>query len=400
LACTRADSSHADIQWQNGAECSLCTIDFFQMNTRRVFIFGSAATLACGRRRATAFPGYAFVANQGKQSIAVVDLTTFSVTRQIALEAAPSAIATDGQRRAVYALAPQNGMVYEIDAANLAVKRRLSLGSEVISMRMAPAGGSLWLLCRPHSLVQIELDRFQVKARLELPSAPEDFDLDHEGTLAAVVFLEARSVALVDLVKWAVENVAAAGDDPRAVRFRADSRQIFIGNRSPRSLTVLDVKTGAKLVRLPLPIEPENFCVNADGGQVFITGKGMDAVAIYHPYQTEISETLLAGKAPGAMAISAAPEYLFAANPQSGDVTVLDVQTRTVLASVSVGQEPCYVTFTPDNQYALVVNRRSGDLAVIRLSALSNRKPRVRTVPLFTMIPVGSGPVCVAVLAV
>ena len=28
------------------------------------------------------------------------------------------------------------------------------------------------------------------------------------------------------------------------------------------------------------------------------------------------------------MAISAAPEYLFAANPESGDVTVLDVQTR------------------------------------------------------------------------
>ena len=371
------------------------------MNSRRAFILGSATALACGRRRATAFPGYAFVANQGEHSIAVVDLTTFSVARQIRLEAAPSAIVADHRRRAVYVLAPQNGTVYEIDAATLAVKRKLSLGAAVVSMRMAPAGGSLWLLCRsPHSLVQVALDRFRVKARLTLPNAPEDFDLNGESPLAAVVFLETRSVALIDLGKPAVEIIAAAGEDPRAVRFRADGRQVFIGNRSTRSLTVLDVKTGATLVRLPLPIEPENFCVNADGGQVFITGKGMDAVAIYHPYQTEISETLLAGKAPGAMAISAAPEYLFAANPQSGDVTVLDVQTRTVLASVSVGQEPCYVTFTQDNQYALVVNRRSGDLAVIRVSALSNRKPRVRTVPLFTMIPVGSGPVCAAVLAV
>jgi YVTN family beta-propeller protein len=371
------------------------------MNSRRAFILGSPTALACGRRRATAFPGYAFVANQGEQSIAVVDLTTFSVTRQIRLDAAPSAIAADRQRRVVYVLAPQNGAVYEIDTATLALKRKLSLGTAVVSIRMAPAGGSLWLLCRsPHSLVQVALDRFQVKARLTLPNAPDDFDLNGESPLAAVVFLETRSVALIDLGKPAIETVAAAGDDPRAVRFRADGRQIFIGNRSTHSLIVLDVKTGATLVRLPLPIEPENFCVNADGGQVFITGKGMDAVAIYHPYQTEISETLLAGKAPGAMAISAPPEYLFLANPQSGDVTVLDVATRTVLASVSVGQEPCYVTFTPDNQYALVVNRRSGDLAVIRLSALSNRKPRVRTVPLFTMIPVGCGPVCAAVLAV
>ncbi|HXA03412.1 MAG TPA: hypothetical protein VNY30_01165, partial [Bryobacteraceae bacterium] len=131
------------------------------MNSRRAFILGSAAALGCGRRRATAFPGYAFVANQGEQSIAVVDLTTFSVARQIRLEAAPSAIAADRQRRAVYVLAPQNGMIYEIDATTLAVKRKLSLGAEVVSMRMAPAGGSLWLLCQsPHSLVQVELDRF------------------------------------------------------------------------------------------------------------------------------------------------------------------------------------------------------------------------------------------------
>jgi YVTN family beta-propeller protein len=370
------------------------------MSSRRAFILGSAAALACGRHRATAFPGYAFVANQDEQSIAVVDLTTFSVARQIRLDAAPFAIAVDRQRRAVYVIAPQNGMVYEIDAT-VAVKRKLSLGASVVSMRMAPAGGFLWLLCRsPHSLVQVDLDRFQVKARLKLPNAPDDFDLNRETPLAAVVSLEARSVALIDLTKPAAGIVAAAGEDPRAVRFRADGRQIFVGNRSTRSLTVLDTKTGATLVRLPLPIEPENFCVTADGGQVFITGKGMDAVAIYHPYQAELSETLLAGKAPGAMAISASPEYLFLANPQSGDVTVLDVATRTVLAGVSVGQEPCYVTFTPDDQYALVVNRRSGDLAVIRLSALSNRKPRVRTVPLFTMIPVGSGPVCAAVLAV
>ena len=34
-------------------------------------------------------------------------------------------------------------MIYEIDAATLAVKRKLSLGAEVVSMRMAPAGGSL-----------------------------------------------------------------------------------------------------------------------------------------------------------------------------------------------------------------------------------------------------------------
>ena len=139
--------------------------------------------------------------------------------------------------------------------------------------------------------------------------------------------------------------------------------------------------------------------MKADGGQLFVTGPGMDAVVVVHPYQTEIAETVLAGKAPGAMAISSAPEYLFAVNPEPGDVTVLEVETRDVLAAVKVGQEPCSVAFTPDNQYALVLNRRSGDLAVIRLGAINQtrQQSRTKTAPLFTMVAVGSEPVGVAV---
>jgi YVTN family beta-propeller protein len=121
----------------------------------------------------------------------------------------------------------------------------------------------------------------------------------------------------------------------------------------------------------------------------------MDAVVVVDPYHTQVTETLLAGKAPGALAVSVDPEYLFAANPESGDVTVLDVETRGLVAAVKVGQEPCYITFTPDHQYALVVNHRSGDLAVIRLPI---RHRRSMTAPLFTMIPVGAEPVSAAVV--
>src|SRR5690242_1191719 len=82
--------------------------------TRRSFLAGSAAMLACGRRRATAFPGYAFVANQGERSVAAVDLTRFSVARQIRLDAAPSDVIADLERRSVYALTQQNGTVCAI----------------------------------------------------------------------------------------------------------------------------------------------------------------------------------------------------------------------------------------------------------------------------------------------
>jgi len=66
---------------------------------------------------------------------------------------------------------------------------------------------------------------------------------------------------------------------------------------------------------------------------------------------------------------------------------------------VSVGQEPREISITPDKQYALVLNEKSGDLAVIRLYSLTEpRAHKYKSASLFTLIPVGEKPVSAAVV--
>ncbi len=126
----------------------------------------------------------------------------------------------------------------------------------------------------------------------------------------------------------------------------------------------------------------------------------MDGVVVVYPFDTEVAETILAGRAPAAMAVTEppGPHYLLVANPETDGLTVLDVETRKLVAIVNVGQQPGHILITPDKQYALVLNRRSGDLAVLRIPALAAR--RYKSAPLFTMIPVGEGPVDAAVVAI
>jgi|SRR5579871_1135731 len=385
----------AKIQWQMRESDGAI---FEEMTTnRRRFLFSSLGAAACGRRRATGFPGYAFVANAGKQSVAAVDLTEFAVTRQIGLDGVPAGVTASQGRRTVYVMIPQDARIVEIDAGALTVKRKLSLKGVALATRLSADGEALWVLCRsPHALVQLDLERFEPRMRVKLPAAPADFDLSSDGRAAAVVFTDEKSAGLIDLANSGAARFFSAGEDPRAVRFRLDGKLVLVGNRSERRLTVLDAKSGATMVRLPLAVEPENFCTKADGGEMYITGKGMDAVVVVYPYRTEVAETRLAGRAPGTMAISRSPEYLFAANPETGDVTVLEVETGDMLSAVKVGQQPCCITFTPDDQYALVVNHGSGDLAVIRIAAV--RSGRNKTAPLFTMIPVGTAPVSAVVV--
>jgi len=377
--------------------------------SRRSVLLGAAATLGCGHKKARAFFGFCFVANQESRSIAVVDLTRFRVRKHIPLDAAPAAVVAAPHRPRVYVLAPDNGTVYEIEADSLAVTRRARVGRQAATMQISPSNDSLWVLSRePAELVELPFDKFQPARRIVLPAPGDAFDLSREK-LAAVAMCQARSIALAALSTAKIDRVISTESEPSLVRFQGDGARVLVGSTSERLLTIFDVATGKTVVRLPLPLEPREFCFKSDGGQLFISGDGMDAVVIVYPYRTEVAETMLAGRAPGGMAVASMPqsqsEYLIVTNPETDTLTVLDFDNpgKKLVAVVKVGQRPRRVVVTPgENPYALVLNEQSGDLAVVRVMALAvspDGKPRrYQTAPLFTMVPTGAKPVDAAVL--
>jgi YVTN family beta-propeller protein len=364
--------------------------------SRRALLLSPAALAGCGRRRATGYPGYCFIAVH--EALAVVDLATFRTTRPVRLDAAPSAILPHPRLARVFALAADAGTLYEVDAVALRVTRRMRAGSRAVGM--LPGHNALWVLYRdPAILVEIPLDSLRPRRHIRLPVAPDDFDLS--GNQAAIASRSLGGVMFADLDHARIERTAHAGRDTAIVRFQQKGAQVIAGSRADRSLSMIDAATGELLVRLPLPVEPREFCFSEpDEGQIFVSGPGMDAVVIVYPYRTEIGETILAGRAPAAMAVaaSAGSSYLLVTNPDTNTVTALNIDTRRLAAVVSVGRAPRHILITPDSQYALVLNEKSGDLAVIRIASLAAR--RYKSAPLFTLIPVGDTPVSAGVVTI
>jgi DNA-binding beta-propeller fold protein YncE len=377
--------------------------------SRRGLLLCSAAGLgACAPEKATGFFGYCFVANQESRSVGVVDLTRFRLRRQIPLDAAPGSVLAHPTKPKAYVLAPQAGTVYEIDASLLTLGRRARAGNEAAGMRLSRHGDALWVLYRdPPCLVELPLDSFKPRRPIRLAAPPDDFDISPETEEAAIVTRNSHTVAIASLAHGSITRTIQAATEPSIARFRFDGRQVIAGSQADRSLTIYDTASGRTVVRLPLPLAPRNFCFTPLGGQLYITGDGMDAVVTVYPYRTEVVETILAGRAPGAMLVTSetSPSYLLIANPETAGITVLDVETGRLVAVVQVGQRPCNITLTPDKQYALVLNEKSGDLAVLRIFSLSGRQPggdrirRYKSAPLFTLIPVGEKPVSAAVVA-
>jgi DNA-binding beta-propeller fold protein YncE len=197
----------------------------------------------------------------------------------------------------------------------------------------------------------------------------------------------------------------AGTGDFGALRFVSDGKTLIAARRADRMLSLYDVAASLKdprtglITHLRVGVRPEHLCFNRDGGQLFVTGEGMDAVVIVYPYHTpEVGVTVLAGHAPGAMAAS--ESLLFIASPESGQVTVFHIRSQRVIGVVQVGSEPGFVAVTPGDQYALVLNRASGDMAVLSVRTIEANANRYKSAALLTVIPVGSRPVSAAVRAV
>lgn len=356
-----------------------------------------AGLTACARQKSPRYLGYALIANHESRSIAFIDLSRFQVLKEVPLEMAPDWIYAAGSRALVISSSSQT--ITALDLDRVAVSQHLHVSG--FPQSACFANGVVWVAVRdPHRLIAIDLANGVRSTHTPLPARPGSLDVT--AGQAAVSFPDTQTVGRIAIDTGKVAVSQKLTNEPGLIRFRPDGKTVFVGNIATRALTILDAATLDYMVDLPLAVAPENICFNSDGGQMFVTGAGMDAVAIVSPFQTEVSETILAGNAPGSMAAtSAGPQYLFIANPNSGDVTVVNIDTRKMVAQIPVGQKPAAIVLTPDNEYALVLNAQSGDVAVIRLLAIRNASSnarRFRTAPLFTMIPVGLKPVSAAII--
>jgi YVTN family beta-propeller protein len=353
--------------------------------SRRALLAGVMVS-ACGRRRATRYQGWLFVAGGGEKEIAVADLASFRRVATIPLPMAPQQLFQSRGR--VYATCPEGRAILEIDVERFRVAGRIGLPGKPVAIRLLADDTAIVLTDEASALLGVDLASRRVMPwRLMLPAAPVDLDVN--GVLAAITVPSRNAILRVSVPDLKLAGSTDVGVPCGAVRFRRDGKTILAGAEAAREIVTIDALSGKFLTRLPLPVSPSRFCFNADGGQMFVTGTGQDALAIVSPFQNEVAETILAGRTPFGMAVLERRNLLFVTNPGSGDLTIIDIETRGVFASVHVGETPGDILLTPDGEYALVMDQRSGNVSVVRMATVLDHKARTNSPPspLFTVFP-------------
>jgi WD40 repeat protein len=367
--------------------------------TRRGFLAaGGALAAGCGGKHAEGYRGFAYIAVAGSRTIAAVDLLSFSLRRSIPLSCQPSLLIAhpDPTKPVAFVGGKADDGTAILEQVDLTLRKTVARATAGTGNPLVRKDhrGIIWTSAGDPRLHAWNAANLKPMAQVSLAARAIDFDVA-PGKPLACVCLEGGLAQFVDLTAGKAFEPVRLGAEGTAVRFRWDGRVAMVALRNASLLSVIDAESRRVMTELPLALRPDHFCFTSDGGQLFITGEGRDAIVIVYPYQTEVAQTSLSGRTPGQMACSSTPSYLFVSSPAAGSVSVFDTDTQKVVAVTGVGVQPGPIVMTPDQQYALVLNQGSGDIGVIRISSI--KQGRARKAALFTMIPVGGTPVAALV---
>jgi YVTN family beta-propeller protein len=376
------------------------------LSFRRIAVLPAVVALAllvvacCSRPPMPPRPYLAFVANEGSNTVAVVNLATFGVATSIAVAPEPVEVAPRPGSRELYAVS-RSGTVSVIREPERRVAVTIPIGSSVSHLVFAPGGKAAALIDAAHGeVVFINCRSNAVEGRVKVGGDLSALAyLPDAGTLVAadrsadrLVFIEAQAKRILGEVK------VGEAPGPMVIRSDANGHKVFVADTGEAKVSIVDASTHQLLSNVEIGSRPSGLVLKPDGGEVFVLSRDSAVLTILDAFHEEVEQQMSTGRGPAAAIASGDSTRLYIANAGDGSVEALDVQNRTVLASTHAGASPSALALTPDERFLVVADAEGSSLAVLG-TAPFNPKSTIpgSPLPLITTIPVGSRPVDVSV---
>ena len=217
--------------------------------------------------------GRLFVAALGNDTIEVVDLNKGQRVHEITGLQHPQGVLYVAAVKRLYVASEGDGTLRSYDGSTYGLLKTVELGGDADNLRYDPHTRQVLVGYGDGGLARFDID-LQKVADVKLPSHPESFQLEGDGTRIFVNLPESRSIAVIDRVRNSVtsrwEQLEGRSNFPMALD-EAEKR-IFVGFRNPAQLLVLNTGDGKVVARLPIVGDADDLFYDAKRREVYVIG--------------------------------------------------------------------------------------------------------------------------------
>ncbi len=341
---------------------------------------------------------YAYVSNGGSDTVTVLDVVDVRVDRELPVGRHPVAVAASPTRNEIYVVnagaADANGSISVIDAEHNTVVATIAVHREPLSIDLDADGQRAYVAnSGSNSISVIDLRARRELAQFGAGELPVAARLAPDGKTLVIANQGANSVTVMDPADGHVRAVFQGCPGAASPVILTDSSKAFVACSAGHQVMVIALENSKANPDQPDQLEalmdvgraPVDLAMKPDGGEIFVSNSLSDSVSEIYNTTDEVGDTYMIGANPVCGLVSRDNLLLYVANQRSQEVTVYSIadgKRLDVNPPLHVGDAPVAMVFSAAGHLLFVVDRGSGDVAVVRTATPS----------LFTLLPAGRDP--------
>ena len=233
-------------------------------------------------------------------------------------------------------------------------------------------------------IAEVDLRARRLTRVLPGGSDPETFDITPDGARLVVSNEDADQASLVEVASGEIFRTVPVGREPEGVRISPDGALAYVTGETDHDVTVLDTRSGEELARIGVGHRPRDAVFTPDGAFAYVSSEIDGTVSEIVVGEHRVSRTfaLPEGSLSMGVALSPAADRLYVANGRARTVSVVDLESGEVTATVEVGERPWGIAVSGDGRFLYTANGPSNDVSVLDTASLE----------VVARIPVGERP--------
>ena len=345
---------------------------------------------------------------------AVCTILTFCFPSWTAHASRSIAITPDGTT--VFVVNPDSGSVSAIDTASATTRDEIVIGRDPRILALGPAGQRLYVTSQASAtLTMLETRPFSALATLRVGPDPYGVVAAPDGRLVYVAASGAARIDVVDTAFNQVVDTIAVQARPKGIALSTDGARLYVTHFLSGAVSIIDLTNRSVQAVISTGLESnlaQRIVVHPTNNRAYLPHIRSNVTNPHLLFDTtlfpvvsvldlttgqhllherlELSVVDQPVNMPFDMALSSDGQRAHIVYLGSGDMSVIDLASRELIAHIEVGDGPRGVVLTPDDRTAYVANALSDDVSVIDLSTFEEvKRIMVTTSPLPSQIKRG-----------
>jgi YVTN family beta-propeller protein len=211
----------------------------------------------------------------------------------------------------------------------------------------SPDGTEVWTsqMMMPGSVLVLDANTLEKRSEIAVGDMPAEVTFSKDGKMAFVANGMSDSVSIIDVATKAIMKTVAVGKDPVGPWPGVDGI-MYTDCEQGMSISAIDPATMAVVRTYALGFMPGMVATPPNGaGELWVTDADAGKL-VFNTVASDMKKGELAvGGGAHGIAFSSDAKTAYVTNQLAGSVTVIDVATKTVTATIPVGKKPNGVAF-------------------------------------------------------